>query len=77
MPLDKDQRRAIQNILSVLSELRMKMAEAQQTATRLGISFRELERQSEIAYDDLRAIISETRRPAKKRPKRIAAGDRP
>ena len=60
MPFTKDQKRKITDALTHLAQFRLKMAEAVETSTKLGICFRELERQAAQAYDELRGVIRST-----------------
>lgn len=78
MPLTSTQRKIIQNILASISQIRLRMSEAGEVAVKLGITFRELERQSEQAYDELRALVAETKEVEKTLRKELKrhAGDR-
>ena len=79
--LSPDDRQRIHEVLATLATFRLRMKEAGETAAKLGIHFRELEREAERLYDNLREMIHGARNGGAKGerrrgPRRRAPGER-
>lgn len=55
--LSPEDRQRIHEVLATLATFRLRMKEAGETAAKLGINFRDLEREAERLYDNLREMI--------------------
>ena len=60
--LSPNDRQRIHKVLATLATFRLRMKEAGKTAAKLGIHFRELKREAERLYDNLREMIHGARK---------------